>query len=194
MMEIYADITNLFTSQEGLYFISLIFLLNGLIAEILGVAIILSVDYSKVQDFLSKVFDFNRIVQIRELRERINERKIELRSDPDFNSEMEFRVFELQDSTQEELLVDIIFSNRPSEINIQKLEFIAKADNPQLKDIVLRLSTDTYNNLQIEDDQLERWVTDEINRRYYKQGALLILMGFILIFISALLELVRFLL
>lgn len=193
-MEICADITNIFTSEEGLYFISLIFLLNGLIAEILGVAIILSVDYSKVRDFLSKVFDFNRIVQIRELRERINEGKIELRSDPDFNSEMDSRVFELQDSTQEELLVNIIFSNRPSEINIQRLEFIAKADNPQLKDIVLRLSTDTYNNLQIEDDQLERWVTDGINRRYYKQGALLILMGFILIFISTLLELVRFLL
>lgn len=183
----------LLTSTEGLQFFSLIFLLNGLVIEILAVIIILSVDYTKLKIYLNMIFSFPRVEQAEQLWEEIHEGKIDFRKAPGLNSHNDTKALELKNEKQKMLLSDIIFPNK-RDATVNSVELVAKKDDPKLSEISLKVQTNEYDNLQVDDSQLEKWYNNEIDKVYYRYGGLLVIGGFSVMLVSAVLELLAFLL
>lgn len=189
MIGVCSLVTDLITKRVHLQLISLFFLISGLLIDIIGVLIILSADYQKVRDKIRHIVKFSRESNIQELRQEINQKKLELRKNSDFITKDQAENFELSRKKGRQLLVDIIFSDRKQEIHIKEMRFISKSRDPKLKDIILSIDTNICDNLHIEDKELEIWSDRSVNRIYYRYGGLFVLFGFVLLLISAIVEL-----
>jgi len=146
-------------------------------------------DYKKLRDKISHFVNFSREKNIQQVRQEINQKKIELREKSDFIDKNQSESFDLGDDKYKQLLVDIIFTDRKEEIYIKNMKFISDSHEPNLEDIILSIDTNICNNLHIEDKELEIWSNKSVNRIYYRYGGLLVLFGFVLLLISAVVEL-----
>lgn len=187
-----SDLHSFFTSTEGLEFLSLFFTLDGLICELFGVFIILAADYQNIRTFLTKYFQLPHVDNFRNLREWVNEVQIGLRKNCNFTNNGDSQDFTSCLGNHREYLERLILPNDSGGTNITKFEFVAQEDNPSLDSIVLRVNTSDHPNIIIENSEFEKWYKQAINREYYRQGAMIIVIGFVIMIVATISQIVAY--
>lgn len=181
-----------FTSKEGIQFFSLFVMLDGLICEVVGVFILLSTDYQKIQNKLHNLFVFNKVRKIRNIQSRLNQTQEELRQSSTFNDKGDYHQLEVRTDEEREILEYVLFPEEYERTSIEKIGFRARKSGPSLGDIVLTVDTTKHSGIEIEDDVLDRWLSKAIDRSYYRQGAWLIILGFILMIVATILQIASY--
>lgn len=186
------QLAQFFTSARGLQFLALWITLDGLLCELFGVFVLLSPDYERVRDRLNTYLDFNRVAAIEDLQQWMNNEQVRLRQDPSFATAGQFRNLDFRCEEDRRFLQYVLFIESYDRPTIDSCEFVAQVDDPSFKDILLRVETDESDKVIVDDDTFCRQCEKAINRSYYRQGALLIILGFILIIVATVLQIVAF--
>jgi hypothetical protein len=189
---VFEQLGQFLSSARRLQFLALWLTLDGLLCEVFGVFVLVAPDYDRVRHRLRAHFDFHRVTALEELREWVNDTRTRLRQDASFDTAGQFREVVLRCDADRRFLSYLVFLESQERPPIATSGFVAQADNPSLTEIALHVETAAGETLTVDDATFRRRYEKGINRAYYRQGAWLILLGFGLMIVATILQIVTF--
>jgi len=159
-------------------FLAIVLSIDGLIAELLGVLILMAVDYPVLDRALTRVFTIDRETRIEQLDGFLTEQRTQLPNtatgdDPEFHPVVEAG----DEAGRFDLLTDVTFPEpHESLADITAFGFVVTPGGDQR--FAIR-STQIDDPVEIEDDRYERWFTRATDRSYYRTGGKVIVVGFL---------------
>lgn len=184
-MNVSTSVINCAPTSRQLTLLALIITFVGLLAEIIGVIIILGGDYQKARIKLENIYKFRKIESIEQLQDTIYETKLKLRDRDDFSSEgAQFDLTEFN----EDVLKRIVFTHGEQTQEIENVGFTAMTDDPTMEDIRLTISTESEDDILFSHTEIQNSIQKATRQVFYWYGAISVLFGFILMFLATILE------